>query len=321
MPFQFDPEYASAIEPLIPFISKRAKLTIEGIKLSRDAREQGIARLYGVLPDLSDVEQTIYHIEADDGYQIPILKFSKKGIPTKPGPVIMHYHGGGMILGSAELHAKPLAVLVSETGIPIFSVNYRLAPEYNGIIPVEDCYSALVWLHKNANVHGVDPARIAVFGESAGGGLAAGVTLMARDRNLKPPIAKQFLVYPMLDDRTTTANEAVEPLAFWKTEDNVTAWTALLGDDAGISDASVSPYAAPARAESLAGLPPTYIDVGELDIFRNESIAYATRLLGENISTELHVYSGLPHAFEMVAPFISATARAQGNRCKAMLSF
>ncbi|KAJ6002525.1 Alpha/Beta hydrolase protein [Penicillium sp. IBT 35674x] len=321
MPFQFDPEYAIAIEPLIPVLSKRAKLTIEDIKLSRDAREQGIARFYGVLPDSPDVEQTVYHIEADDGHRIPILKFSKIGTPTEPGPAIMHYHGGGMILGSAELHAKPLAVLVSETGIPIFSVNYRLAPDYNGAIPVEDCYSGLVWLHKNAKVHGVDPARIAVFGESAGGGLAAGVTLMARDRNLKPRIAKQILVYPMIDDRTTIANEAVEPLAFWKTEDNITAWTALLGDDAGKPDASVSPYVAPARATSLAGLPPTYIDVGELDIFRDESITYATRLLGENISTELHVYPGLPHGFEMVAPFISATARAQANRCKAMLSF
>ncbi|KAJ5648698.1 Alpha/Beta hydrolase protein [Penicillium lividum] len=321
MPFQFDPEYATAVEPLIPFISKRTKLAIEDIKLSRDAREKGIAQFYGVLPDSPDVEQTVYHFEADDGHQISIRKFSKIGTFTEPGPVIMHFHGGGMILGSAELQAKPMAALVSETGISIFSVNYRLAPDYNGATPVEDCYSALVWLHKNANAHGVDPARIAVFGESAGGGLAAGVTLMARDRNLKPRIAKQILVYPMLDDRTTAADEAVEPLAFWKTEDNITAWTALLGNDAGISDAPVSPYVAPARAKSLADLPPTYIDVGELDIFRNESITYATRLLDENVSTELHVYPGLPHAFEMVAPFISATARAQGNRCKAMLSF
>lgn len=321
MPFQFDPEYATAIEPLIPLMSKRAKLVIEDIQFSRDAREKRIARLFGVLPDSPDVEQTVYHLEADDGHQIPVRKFSKIGTPTERGPAIVHFHGGGMILGSAEIEAKPLAALVSETGISLFSVNYRLAPDYNGTIPVEDCYSALVWLHKNANAHGVDPARIAVFGESAGGGLAAGVTLMARDRDLKPRIAKQVLVYPMLDDRTTTVNEAVEPLAFWTTEENITAWTALLGDDAGISDASISPYAAPARAKSLAGLPPAYIEVGELDIFRNESITYATRLLHENISTELHVYPGLPHAFDMVAPFISATVRAQGNRCKAMLSF
>ncbi|KAJ6090368.1 Alpha/Beta hydrolase protein [Penicillium sp. IBT 16267x] len=213
-----------------------------------------------------------------------------------------------MILGLAEVQAKPLAAVVSETGILIFSVNYRLAPEYSGTTPVEDCYSALVWLHQNASAHEVNPARIAVFGESAGGGLAAGVTLMARDRNLQPPIAKQILIYPMLDDRMVTANEAVEPFAFWTREENVIAGTALLGNN----------YI---HQSILAGLPPAYIDVGELDIFRNESITYATRLLGENISTELHVYPGLPHGFDVVAPFISATVRAQGNRCKAMLGF
>ncbi|KAF9891530.1 hypothetical protein FE257_003997 [Aspergillus nanangensis] len=321
MPFQFDPEYAKAFEPLLPLLSKRSNLLLYDITSSRNAREQGIAAFYAKLPESPDVQQTLYHVDAADGHQIPVLKFTKTDTPKPPGPAIIHYHGGGMILGSVELSLRPLARLVSETAIPIFSVNYRLAPEYTDTTPAEDCYAALLWLHQVASLQGFDPARIAVFGESAGGGLAAGVALMARDRNLQPPLVKQILVYPMLDDRSTTVNEAVEPLAFWKTVDNITAWTALLGEKAGNPNASVSPYAAPARANTLAGLPPAYIDVGELDIFRDESITYATRLLAENISAELHVYPGLPHAFEMVAPFISATAKAQGNRIRAMLSF
>lgn len=318
MPFHFDPEYAQAIEPLIPLISKRGDLTIQEIAAGRKARERGIANFFSPLPDAQDVNQTVYQINAPDGYQVTVRAFTNTRITASnhlPGPAIVHYHGGGMILGSAELHAKPLALLVSETGIPIFSVNYRLAPEYTGATIVEDCYAALTWLHDNAGAHRVDPARIAVFGESAGGGLAASVTLLARDRGLHPPIAKQILVYPMLDDRTRTPNEEVEPLAFWKTKDNATAWDAMLGR--GVA----TPYMAPARVESLKGLPPAYIDVGELDIFRGECMVYATRLLDANISTELHVYPGLPHAFEMVAPFISWTLIAQRNRVKAMLSF
>ncbi|KAM0812651.1 putative Alpha/Beta hydrolase protein [Seiridium cardinale] len=126
----------------------------------------------------------------------------------------------------------------------------------------------------------------------------------------------------MLDDRNMTANEVLEPLAFWKTADNVAAWTAVLGEEkAGKPGADVSPYVAPARAKSVAGLPSAYIDVGGLDIFRDEDIMYATRLLAEDIETELHVYPGVPHAFELVAPDISVTKRAFENRLKAMQSF
>jgi acetyl esterase/lipase len=323
MPLQFDPEYYKAFEPLIPLLANRPELTVQDIQPSRKGREAGIAALHARLPESPDVEQAVYHCEATDGYQIPVHGFTKKDARpgTGPGPAILHFHGGGMILGSAELYAKPLACLVSDTSIPIFSVNYRLAPEHNGTTLVEDCYAALVWLSRNAQTHNIDPARIAVFGESAGGGLAAGVALIARDRNLQPPLAKQILVYPMLDDRNLVANEATEPFAFWKHKDNATAWAAVLGEAAGSPDADVSPYAAPARAASVADLPPTYIDVGEFDIFRDENLAYATRLLAQNISTEFHLYPGLPHAFELIAPNISATKKAYENRVKAMLSF
>ncbi|KAK9775086.1 putative Alpha/beta hydrolase fold-3 domain-containing protein [Seiridium cardinale] len=323
MPLQYDPEYQKVFEPLMPILANRPKLAVNDIIPNRKARDAGVAAFLDKIPDSPDVEQTYHHTEAPDGHSVPILGFTKKDVPQRhPGPAILHFHGGGLIVGSANLFSKPLARLVSQTTIPIFSVDYRLAPEHTNTTLVDDCYAALVWLHQNAHTLNINPARIAVYGESAGGGLAVGVGLMARDRDLHPPLAKQILVYPMLDDRNMTANEVLEPLAFWKTADNVAAWTAVLGEEkAGKPGADVSPYVAPARAKSVAGLPSAYIDVGGLDIFRDEDIMYATRLLAEDIETELHVYPGVPHAFELVAPDISVTKRAFENRLKAMQSF
>ncbi|RSL99258.1 hypothetical protein CDV31_012267 [Fusarium ambrosium] len=319
MPLQFDPEYLQALEPLIPLMSNRPKLVLQDIPSSRKSREASISLLLSKLPVQEDVTCTVHHAVAPDGHRVPVYGFTKKGSQSEPGPAVLFCHGGGMITGSAQLYSNPVARLVSETSIPFFSVDYRLAPEHNGLTLVQDCYSVLLWLNQHSTEHNIDPARIAVYGESAGGGLAAGVVLMARDKNLQPPLAKQVLIYPMLDDRNSAGNEAIEPFAAWKTEDNITAWTAVLGDKAGDPNADVSPYSAPARAYSLEGLPPTYLDVGGLDIFRDETVAYAMRLMAENITTELHVYSGLPHGFELIGKDISATARAHENRIKTLL--
>lgn len=322
MPLRYDPEFFKFFEPLLPLLEGRPKLTVQDIPASRASRDAAISVFLDRVPESPDIDHTVYQVEAADGYRISVYGFTKKHASPEPGPGIVHFHGGGMTIGSAQIFAKSMAKLVAETSIPIFSVNYRLAPEAKGTTLVEDCYSALVWLHHNARSHNINPARIAVFGQSAGGGLAAGVALMARDRNLQPPLAKQILVYPMIDDRNMTADKEIEPFAFFKTEDNILSWTAVLGPEkAGKPGADVSPYTAPARARSLAGLPPAYIDVGELDIFRDENIAYATRLLAENVSTEFHLYPGLPHGFEMIAPSIAQSTRAYDNRLRAMLSF
>ena len=169
-----------------------------------------------------------------------------------------------------------------------------MAPEHPDPTPVTDCYAALRWLADNAATLDISPDRITVMGDSAGGGLAAGVTLMARDRG-GPAIAQQILIYPMLDDRTTTPDPALVPSLTWTYDDNVTGWGALLGG----GPQHVSPYAAPARAQDLTNLPPTFIDVGDLDIFRDEDIAYAQRLIEAGVPTELHLYPGCPHAFEV----------------------
>jgi acetyl esterase/lipase len=202
---------------------------------------------------------------------------------------------------------------VATSGVPMLVVDYRIAPQHPHPTPVEDCYAALRWLADNAAKLGVDPSRIGVMGDSAGGGLAAGVSLLARDRG-GPPIAQQLLVYPMLDDRSHTPDPQLLPFLTWTYDDNVTGWAALLGDSAGTD--AVSPYAAPARVTDVSGLPDTYIDVGDLDIFRDEDIAYARRLSDAGVPTELHLHPGCPHAFEALARGADISQRAIGDRVR-----
>jgi acetyl esterase/lipase len=200
---------------------------------------------------------------------------------------------------------------VAASGVPMLMVDYRVAPEHSGSGPVEDCYAALCWLAEHGGELGADPARLAVAGDSAGGGLAVGVSLMARDRG-GPALALQLLIYPMLDDRTTTPDPELPPeFLTWTYEDNVTGWGALRGDRA-----ELSVYAAPARAEDLTGLPPTYLDTGDLDIFRAEDVDYARRLSAAGVPTELHVHPGCPHAFEGLAPDADVSRRVVADRVR-----
>jgi acetyl esterase/lipase len=214
-------------------------------------------------------------------------------------PAYLHMHGGGYVMGSPHLAAARNQALASALGCVVVSVDYRLAPETPFPGPVEDCYAALKWLFEQAEELGVDRGRIAIGGESAGGGLAAALGLLARDRG-EVPVAFQLLVYPMLDDRTAVAepDPHVGEFVFTR-ENNRFGWTALLGGEPGAED--VSPYAAAARASDLSGLPPTYIAVGALDLFLAEDVAYAQRLLRAGVPTELHVYPGAFHGFDMVA--------------------
>ena len=214
-------------------------------------------------------------------------------------PAILHVHGGGYIMGAPEGTADTDAAYVRNLEAVVVSVDYRLAPETPHPGPVEDCYAALLWLHANAQDLGVDPARIAVSGESAGGGLAAALVLLARDRGVVP-VKFQHLVFPMLDDRTVVHPD---PSPFhgqfvWTRADNHFGWSALLGAAPG--SAGISPYASPARAPDLAGLPPTFIVCGALDLFLEEDMNYARRLIRAGVPTEFHVYPGAPHAFMFI---------------------
>jgi len=221
---------------------------------------------------------------------------SAKG-ETRPG--VLHVHGGGYVMGSADMGAQTDAAYVTQLGAVVVSVDYRLAPETPHPGPVEDCYAALSWLYAHTDELGVDKRRIAVTGESAGGGLAAALVLLARDR-AEVSVAFQHLVFPMLDDRTAALADP-HPFAgefVWTRNANLFGWTALLGQAPGSPD--ISPYASPARATDLAGLPPTFMICGALDLFIEEDIDYARRLIRGGVPTELHIYPGAPHAFNFI---------------------
>jgi len=235
------------------------------------------------------------------------------GTTTSRG-AILHIHGGGYVAGSAESNAPAHRVLAEALDVVVVSVDYRLAPETRFPGAVEDCYAALSWLVRNAGALGVDPVNIGVMGESAGGGLAAALALLVRDRN-ELSLAFQHLIYPMIDDRTCIRPDP-HPFAgefVWHAHNNMFGWTALLGVAPGSAD--ISPYAAAARATDLTGLPPTYIAVGALDLFLEENLDYARRLTRAGVPVELHVYPGAFHAFQFAtAATVSKTAWLDSQR-------
>ena len=214
---------------------------------------------------------------------------------------VLHVHGGGMVVGTADRAVADKPQLALEHDCVVVSVDYRLAPENPFPCPQEDNYGALQWLVAHAAELGVDPGRIVVMGESAGGGLAASLALMARDRG-GPALSGQVLIYPMLDWRTggpdcPYANRHTGEWV-WTREKNRFGWDALRGDYQPIDERSA--WFSPALAHDLADLPPAYISTGALDLFLDEDLAFARRLIDCGVPTELHVYPGAIHAFEMV---------------------
>ncbi len=228
--------------------------------------------------------------------EVMVRLYRPAGLET-PAPLFYWIHGGGMVLGKVE-HDDDLCMARAERlGVLVASVEYRLAPEHPFPAPVEDCHAGLAFLDANADRFGIRRDRIAIGGASAGGGIAAGLALLARDRG-EVDIAFQFLVYPMLDDRNITeSSHAIQDPRLWNRTANGQGWNAYLAGRAGADD--VSPYAAPARATDLAGLPPAYINVGDLDLFVDEDVAYAQALMRAGVPAELHVYPGAFHGSNM----------------------
>lgn len=222
-------------------------------------------------------------------------------------PCIFHIHGGGFVRGSAAELSPVHRKLALEANCVIVSVDYRLAPETRFPGAIEDCYAALGWVFANAQELGVDVQHLGVMGESAGGGLAAALALLVRDRG-EYKLSFQHLIYPMLDDRTCiTADPHPHTGHFiWTPQSNAFGWTSLLGVSPG--SAGVSQYAAAARADSLAGLPPTYIATGGLDLFLEEDMEYARRLMRHGVPVEMHIYPGAYHVFN-----VSPTAHVAVN--------
>ena len=228
---------------------------------------------------------------------------------TLPG--IYYIHGGGMIMGSISNDATAI-LLCDQVGAVVVSVEYRLAPENPHPAPVEDCYAGLVWMEKNAAELGVVPDRLAVYGGSAGGGLTIAAAMLARDRG-GPALRFMMPIYPMIDDRhETPSSQEITDIGIWDRAGNIEAWAWYLGGK------PADQYAAPARAQDVSGLPSAFIDVGTLDLFRDEDIAFAQRLMQAGVPCELHVYPGSYHAAEVFAPGSALSQRIWATRIDAL---
>lgn len=301
----FDPELLPTLEA---FKESMPEFTAENLGTIRDAQAQGI-------PGQEPVDLTAGGRVQVDELSVPASEERPEIAllvlrPTQgegPWPVIYNTHGGGMIVGTRHMEAPMYLPYVAEGLAAFVAVEYRLAPEHPDPTPVEDCYAGLVWTAENATDLGLDPDRILISGASAGGGLAAGTALLARDRGF-PALTHQILVCPMIDDRFQTASSRMlDNVGVWDRNDNIFGWTSLLGERRGGPDVSI--YAAPARLQDGAGLPPTYIDVGGAESFRDEAILYAKNLSEAGVSVDLHVWAGGFHGFDMMAGH-SALARA-----------
>ncbi len=272
------------------------EINAETLQVMREQRTQAIGLEH--VQDLPVSSETVFTTLAD-GHELRLVIYQPENRSEEALPVVYHIHGGGMVMGTPEMMEVRNKLLVDKLGIAVVSVDYRLAPEYAHPIPAEDCYAGYQWTLANAEALGFDASRIVSMGESAGGGLAAALSLLLRDRGDRSLLG-QYLIYPMLDDRTASTVEPAPPVGefIWTSASNRYGWGALLGCKPGGED--VSPYAAPARASDLAGLPTTFMYTGALDLFMEEDIDYAKRLMCAGVPTELHVYPGAIHAFEML---------------------
>lgn len=267
-------------------------------------------------PMLADVPVQELKVPVGKGApDVTIYIINARAGETRPG--ILHTHGGGYILGAAKAEVSWQQALARTLDCIIITVEYRLAPETRYTGSIEDNYAALRWMHKNAGKLGLDPARIAVMGESAGGGHAARLAITARDRG-EVPLALQVLIYPMLDDRTGSSVQLPPFIgAFgWTAQANRFAWGAFLGQAPGGPD--VPADGVPARVSDLAGLPPAFLGVGGVDLFVREDIDYARRLTEAGVATELMVLPGAYHGFDRVAPETSAARRLTGAKLNAL---
>jgi len=224
----------------------------------------------------------------------------------RPAGALLWIHGGGYVAGDPITSHRVCSGIAGQLGIVVINVGYRLAPEHPFPAGLDDCYAALRWLHERADDLGVDVGRIAVGGESAGGGLAAALAQLAYDR-AEVPVCLQLLVYPMLDDRTVLDQTRPKTLV-WSPTSNRFGWTAYLGHPPRLREDR--PYAVPARRDDLNGLPPAWIGVGDLDLFHDEDVAYAERLQAAGVDCQVEVVSGMYHGAYGMAPLDSPTVNA-----------
>jgi len=247
----------------------------------------------------------------ENGRDLAVSVFKRRRHGTH-GLGIYHIHGGGMVTGDRFTSVVRALELVEQFDAVAVTVEYRLAPEHPDPAPITDCFVGLTWTVAHAEELEFDPGRLIILGGSSGGGLAAGATLMARDSGA-PRLAAQVLIAPMIDDRNETlSSHQIVGMGVWDRASNEAGWDALLGDRRGTDQVSI--YAAPARAADLAGLPPTYIDCGSTEVFRDETMAYAAGIWAAGGVAELHVWPGAHHGFDRMFPDAAISIRARRAR-------
>ena len=285
MPYAFDPE-------LTPFVEALPSTDIRDLATARANLNSLIEPLNGDV-DTSGLRIADHQVPGPDGAPPVLVRLYEPERPAPAGrrPALLDIHGGGFVLGDISMQHGTAAIVARELGAVVATVEYRLAPEHPYPAGVEDCYAALRWLHDEASTLGVDTGRVAVGGQSAGGGLAAAVALLARDRD-GPPLCFQLLGIPELDHRLETASmRTFVDTPLWNRPNAELSWRYYLGPDPG----EVSPYASPAIAEDLVGLPPAYVTAMEFDPLRDEGILYALRLMEAGVPVELHTFPGTFH--------------------------
>jgi acetyl esterase/lipase len=297
-----DPELAAMVE-LLP------KMDLADPVAARRAFDELISAIRFEIPGIETLAIEDRMVPGwEDDPDVPVRVYRPAESPAAPVPGILMIHGGGFVIGSVEAEHGRAAALAVGTGAVVVSVDYRLAPEHPYPAGLHDCYAALRYLHAEADALGVDPARVALAGASAGGGLAAATALFARDRG-GPAVCFQLLQIPELDDRLQTGSmQAFVDSPMWNRPLAVQSWQAYLGGLYGSDE--VPAYAAPARADDLSGLPPAYISTAENDPLRDEGITYAQRLLQAGVSVELHQFAGTFHGSALVTT-AAVSKRAQ----------
>ncbi len=306
-----DPELAPAIQ----MMPAEGVFNFDDLNAGRAMAEKMISEMVAQLPAIEGVYTEDRTVPGPENSPDVLVRIYVPEGRSDRLPAMLWIHGGGYIMGSVNFDDNQMKQVVNTIGCMVVSVDYRLAPENPFPAPVEDCYAALKWMAANADALGIEKSRIAIGGGSAGGGLAAGLALLTRDR-AEVDIILQVLIYPMIDDRNVTpSSRAIIDPRTWNRDSNLFAWKAYLGKAAERGD--VSPYAAASRAADLAGLPPAYIVVGELDLFVDEDIEYAQRLIQAGVPTELHVYPRATHAFDTIVT-ASVSKRFMAERDEAI---
>jgi len=309
---QLDPELRTVVNKL----PTDRPLDLSQIPAARAKMKKMVTALLANLPAVEGVTSQDHFAPGSHGDPAVRVRVYRPNNPPSKLPALYWIHGGGYVMGDIEQDDRLMMQLVKRIGCVTASVDYRLAPEHPFPAPVEDCYAGLKWLFGHAGELGIEPSRIAIGGASGGGGLCAGLALMARDRK-ELQVAFQLLIYPMIDDRNVTpASYAITDPRMWNREANRLGWKAYLGRDGG--GAEVSPYAAASRATDLTNLPPAYIPVGALDLFVDENIEYAQRLVQAGVPTELHVYPGAFHGFDLFAPSATVSKQFKADRDSAL---